>query len=137
MQGRLTVTEGRRYPLTVGFGKRDLARTVGFGKRDLARTVGFRKRDFENGILKNEIRKTGLGNGIRPEQSDSKNGIRTTHAPAVLSVGRAGGRAGPAGQGPNKEYKIRKNKTYKTSHWPKVTGTHGGLHSRQRASVCL
>jgi len=36
--------------------------------------------------------------------------------------GRAGGRAGRAG-------KIRKNKTYKTSEWPKVTGTHGGLHS--------
>ncbi len=112
MQGRLTVTEGRRYPLTVGFGKRDLARTVGFGKRDLARTVGFRKRDFENGILKNEIRKTGFG--------------QLTHPQFCLW----------AGQGPNKEYKIRKNKTYKTSHWPKVTGTHRGLHSRQRASVC-
>ncbi len=87
------------------------ARTVGFGKWDLE------KRDSINGIRKNEIR---------------KNEIRTTHAPAVLSVGRARGRAGPAGQGPNKEYKIRKNKTYKTSHWPKVTGTHGGLHSGLR-----
>jgi hypothetical protein len=33
---------------------------------------------------------------------------------------------------PNKEEKIRKNKTYKTSQWPKVTGTHGGLHSGLR-----
>jgi len=46
--------------------------------------------------------------------------------------GRAGGRAGRAGQGPNKEEKIRKNKIYKTSEWPKVTGTHGGLHSGLR-----
>jgi hypothetical protein len=51
--------------------------------------------------------------------------------------GRAGGRAGSvcpsvclscragrAGQAPNK--------TYKTSEWPKVTGTHGGLHSGLR-----
>jgi hypothetical protein len=29
---------------------------------------------------------------------------------------------------PNKEGKIRKNKTYKTSQWPSA-GTHGGLHS--------
>jgi len=36
--------------------------------------------------------------------------------------GRAGGQgtAGRAGQGPNKEQKIRKNKTYKTSEWPSV-----------------
>jgi hypothetical protein len=27
---------------------------------------------------------------------------------------------------------MRKNKTYKTSHWPKVTGTHGGLHNGLR-----
>jgi len=33
---------------------------------------------------------------------------------------------------PNKEFKIRKNKTYKTSQCPKVMGTHGGFHSGLR-----
>ncbi len=95
MQGRLTVTEGRRYPLTVGFGKRDLARTVGFGKRDLARTVGFRKRDFENGILKNEIRKTGFG----PNSRIRKTGFgQLTHRQFCLWAGQGAGQ-GRQGRG--------------------------------------
>ncbi len=98
---------------------------TGFRKR----VLGFEKRDLENGKRDSEKRAARQGRG----QGRGQGRVRLS----VCLAGQ-GGRAGQgAGQGPNKE--IRKNKTYKTSHWSKVTGTHGGLHSglRPRAPTSI
>jgi hypothetical protein len=57
-------------------------------------------------------RSFGLADGILKVKRRNAWGIlKTGFGPSV----RLSCRAGQAGQGPNKEYKIRKNKTYKTS----------------------
>ncbi len=100
-------------------------RKTGFGKRGLENGIRKKKRDSKKGDSENGIRK------IYVEKSAVRLSV------CLAEQGRGQGRA--TGQGPNKEYKIRKNKTYKTSQWPKVTGTHGGLHSglRPRAPTSI
>ncbi len=131
----------------------------GTGHRDFRRQNRPGQSDSENGVLKTGFGKRGFGKRDSEkresekrdsekrdsEKRDSENGIRKIYVEksavrlSVCLAGQGRGQGRAAGQGPNKEYKIRKNKTYKTSQWPKVTGTHGGLHSglRPRAPTSL
>ncbi len=118
-QNRPGQSDGR----TDRFSTAEPARTVGFGKRDSARTVGFGKQAASaREIPDSRIRKAGSERTRDPGQSDSENGIRPGHSEngkrdsekrdskkRAARQGRAGqgagqgGRAGRAGQGPNKE----------------------------------